>query len=198
MTLSAADTERQLQESQLELRRLQIRLGECIGQANTLATEAVLKEKLNALTRKISRLEDYYRALELAQDVLYQASSSLQRRFAPRITKRAQEYFGRLTGGRYDRITISDDLSLHASAEGEDTLRAAAWRSDGTVDQLYLSLRLAVAGEITPNAPLVLDDALLRFDDTRLVAAMQLLKEESESKQVILFTCQGRENHIIN
>ena len=197
MTLSAADTEYQLQESRLELRRLQIRLGECIGQANTLSTETVLKEKLNAVTRKISRLEDYYRALELAQDVLYQASSALQRRFAPRITKRAQGYFSRLTGGRYDRITISDDLSLHASAEGEDTLRSTAWRSDGTVDQLYLSLRLAVAGEITPNAPLVLDDALLRFDDSRLAAAMDLLKEESESKQVILFTCQNREQELL-
>ena len=125
--------------------------------------------------------------------MLYQATSALQRRFAPRISKRAQTYFSHLTGGRYDRITISDDLSLHASAAGEDTLRTAAWRSDGTVDQLYLSLRLAVAGEITPNAPLVLDDALLRFDDTRLSAAMALLKGEAESKQVILFTCQGRE-----
>ncbi len=193
LTLSAQDTQFQLQESRLELRRVQMRLGECVGQASTLRPEAVLKGQLDTVNRRIKRLEDYYKALELAQDVLYQATSALQRRFAPRISKRAQEYFGRLTDGRYDRITISDDLSLHASAAGEDTLRTASWRSDGTVDQLYLSLRLAVAGEITPNAPLVLDDALLRFDDTRLTAAMELLKEEAEQKQVILFTCQGRE-----
>ena len=196
LTLSEPETLTELQDCRLALRTLQMQLGECIGQANTLPSEQILKDKLRTVTGRIARLEDYYKALELAQDVLYQATSALQRRFAPRISKRAQEYFGRLTGGRYDRITISDDLSLHASAQGEDTLRATAWRSDGTVDQLYLSLRLAVAGEVTPDAPLVLDDALVRFDDDRLAAALALLKEEAENKQVILFSCQNREKHI--
>ena len=79
------------------------------------------------------------------------------------------------------------------SAEGENTLRGTLWRSDGTVDQLYLALRLAVAEELIPNAPLVLDDALVRFDDTRLTTAIQLLRQQAENKQVILFTCQSRE-----
>ena len=61
------------------------------------------------------------------------------------------------------------------------------------MDQLYLALRLAVARELTPNTPLVLDDALIRFDDTRHAAAMEILKKEAQSKQVILFTCQTRE-----
>jgi uncharacterized protein YhaN len=67
------------------------------------------------------------------------------------------------------------------------------WRSEGTIDQLYLSLRLAVAKELTPDAPLVLDDALVRFDDVRHAAAMEVLRQEAESKQIILFTCQSRE-----
>jgi uncharacterized protein YhaN len=61
------------------------------------------------------------------------------------------------------------------------------------VDQLYLALRLAVAEELTPEAPLVLDDALVRFDDIRLERAMEILKTAAQNKQVILFTCQGRE-----
>lgn len=72
-------------------------------------------------------------------------------------------------------------------------LRSAMWRSEGTVDQLYLSLRLAVAKELTPDAPLVLDDALVRFDDVRHAAAMEVLRQEAENKQIILFTCQKRE-----
>ena len=134
----------------------------------------------------------------MALEVLHQATSALQRRFAPRISKRAQELFSRLTGGRYQKLSLSDDLSLHTSAQNENTLRSAQWRSDGTADQLYLSLRLAVADEITPEAPLVLDDALIRFDDDRLQAAMDVLKEESENKQVILFSCQSREKNYIN
>ena len=74
-------------------------------------------------------------------------------------------------------------------------LHGTAWRSDGTVDQLYLALRLAVAEALTPEAPLVLDDALVRFDDTRLQEAMALLREESERRQVIVFSCQTREEN---
>ncbi len=197
MTENAQETETLLNQCRFEQKQLQIRLGQCMGQASSLGQEEVLKARLDSTVRRIARLEEHYRALELAQEVLYQASSALQRRFAPRISKRAQNYFARLTGGRYQRINLSDDLSLSASAENEDTLRGTQWRSDGTVDQLYLSLRLAVAGELTPDAPLVLDDALIRFDDDRLKAALDVLKEESETKQVILFTCQNREKNMI-
>lgn len=198
LVLSAPDTESQLQAYRFELRQNQMKLGQCIGQAETLGQEEVLKARLDGVNRRILRLEEHYRALELAQEALYQATTSLQRRFAPRISKRAQEYFSKLTVGRYQRISLSDDLSISASAENEDTLRGAGWRSDGTVDQLYLSMRLAVAGEITPEAPMVLDDALIRFDDVRLKAALDVLQEEAETKQVILFTCQSREKEILS
>jgi len=197
LTLNAQETESKLQHCRFEQKQLQIKLGQCIGQAESIGQEDVLKARLYSVSRRIARLEEYYKALELAQEVLYQASSALQRRFAPRISKRAQSYFTRLTAGRYQRITLSDDLSIQASAENEDILRNTQWRSDGTVDQLYLSLRLAVAGELTPQAPLVLDDALIRFDDDRLKLALDVLKEEAENKQVILFSCQAREKEYI-
>ena len=193
MTLTASETEQELQAAVF----LQKQLGIKLGQAETIGQEDVLKARLDSVSRRIIRLEDYYYALEMAQDALYQASNVLQRRFAPRISKRAQELFRRLTAGRYQRITLSDDLSISASAENEDTLRSAQWRSDGTVDQLYLSLRLAVAGEVTPDAPLVLDDALLRFDDHRVKSALEVLQEEAQTKQVILFSCQSREQDLI-
>jgi uncharacterized protein YhaN len=159
-----------------------------------LGRESDLKEQLRAITHRIRKLEDTYEALELAQKALSHATTQLQRRFAPRISKRAQELFGKLTGSRYDRLTLSEDLSLNVGANNEDTLRPSLWRSEGTVDQLYLALRLAVAEELTPNAPLILDDALVRFDDDRHAAAMDILQETAQTKQVILFTCQGRES----
>jgi uncharacterized protein YhaN len=91
---------------------------------------------------------------------------------------------------------LTEDLSMDAATEQEDTLRSAQWRSDGTVDQLYLALRLAVAEELTPEAPLVLDDAMVRFDDKRLETALHILKQFAQNKQVILFTCQSREKRL--
>ncbi len=197
LTLSAGETDTRLAANQFRQKQLQLELGQCQGKAESIGTEAMLKARLETVTRRIARLEDTYCALEMALDALREATATLQRRFAPRISKRAQELFRKLTGGRYDRITLGEDLSLNACTREEDTLRPAQWRSDGTVDQLYLALRLAVAEELTPDAPLVLDDALVRFDDERLKTALEILKESAKEKQVILFTCQGRENALL-
>ncbi len=193
LTLSAEETARAIQTTAAELHRLQLQAGQCMGQKETLGAETALTQQLSAIESRIQRLEDTYSALTVAMETLTDATNALQRRFAPRIASRAQTLFRKLTGGRYDRLQLTQDLSVNAAAEGEDGLQSARWRSDGTVDQLYLALRLAVAVELTPEAPLVLDDALVRFDDTRLAVAMDILKEEAASKQVILFTCQKRE-----
>ena len=197
LTYSEAETARLLSDTDYELRQLQHQLGRCVGQMEALGQEDTLRKELDGVNARLGKLQETYDALELAQQTLTQASAQLQRRFAPRISGRAQAIFSKLTGSRYNRLTLGSDLSLSISAEGEDTLRSSQWRSDGTVDQLYLSLRLAVAEELTPGAPLILDDALVRFDDTRLKEAMEVLKEAAESKQVILFTCQGREQNAL-
>ena len=85
-----------------------------------------------------------------------------------------------------------------AGTGDEETLHDALWRSDGTIDQLYLALRLAVAEELTPDSPLILDDALVRFDDTRMQAALAILEDMAKARQVILFTCQQREGNAAN
>ena len=190
------ETARLISDAAYEHRQLQLQLGQCQGRMASLGEEAQLDGQITALRDRIRRLEETYAALELAQATLTEAATELQRRFAPKIAAKAQALFARLTDRRYDRLTLAEDLSLNAGTREEDTLRGAMWRSDGTVDQLYLALRLAVAEELTPEAPLVLDDALVRFDDTRLAAALGILREEGEHRQVLLFTCQGRENSL--
>ena len=61
---------------------------------------------------------------------------------------------------------------------------------------MYLALRLAVSRALIPDAPLVLDDALTRYDDTRLEEALSLLKQEK--RQILLFSCQNRERQLLN
>ena len=194
LTLSRAETLQQLAQCNAHSHQLQLTLGQCQGRMEELGQEDVLRKELAQVQLRIARLNATLDALQLAQDTLVQATAQLQRRFAPQIARQALSYFGRLTGGRYDRLTLAADLTVHAGAQDESTLHEALWRSEGTVDQLYLALRLAVAEALTPDAPLILDDALVRFDDKRLAAAMKILKELAQSKQVILFTCQSREN----
>ena len=196
LTHSAEETARLMSECAMEQQRLQNRLGQYQGRMEILGNRETAQRKLDQVTDRIAHLEDTYGALVIAQETLAAARAELQRRFAPRITKQAQKLLARMTDGRYHSITMRDDFSLQAGAGQEETLHDALWRSDGTMDQLYLALRLAVAEELTPNAPLILDDALVRFDDQRMRAAVEILRELAQNRQVICFTCQGRENDV--
>ena len=193
LTLSREQTEAALAETVREKHNLQHRLGQCQGQMDALGKEETLRAQKQQLTERIATLEKYQRALTLAQEILTDATLELQRRFAPRISGRAKDLFSRMTDGRYQRLILKPDLSVDAGAENEIGEQGTLWRSDGTVDQLYLALRMAVAEELTPYAPLVLDDALVRFDDVRLAQTLRILQEMAKEKQVILFTCQSRE-----
>lgn len=190
------ETQAQLQNATYELKQNQLRLGQFQGQAETMGDEQTLRRQLKQVRNRIQELEDTYLALELAQKALSTAAGELQRRFAPRIAKRAQELLVKITDGRYEKIMLGEDMSVEARTGLETTMRSTLWRSEGTVDQLYLALRLAVAEELTPVAPLVLDDAMVRFDDRRLKKAMCVLAEMAEKKQVLLFTCQSREKKL--
>ena len=193
LTQTEAETAQLLAQCTLEQQRLSNRLGQHQGRMALLGSREDARRQLELVKKRIRKLEDTYAALLIAQETLTQAKAELQRRFAPRITKRAQKLLSRMTGGRYQSLTMREDFSLRAGTDQEDTAYDAIWRSDGTVDQLYLSLRLAVAEELTPEAPLILDDALVRFDDTRLKEAVKLLREMSAEKQILCFTCQSRE-----
>jgi len=193
LSLSLPDTEAAIARTEQALRTLSEELHRYAGQITLLGDKSAHNRHLEDINRRISHLEDHYAALTVAIETAAQASQNLQRRFAPGISQEAQKLFASLTCGRYDRLVLNRDFSLQVSAADETALHSAQWRSDGTADQLYIALRLAVAKTLAPDAPLVLDDALVRFDDTRLKAAMKLLKEEAKNKQVLLFTCQSRE-----
>lgn len=197
LTLSEEETEQQLSIASAEHRQLLSKLGQFRGYADSLGTKEALEAENANLETRLEQLEKTYAALDLALKTLAQASGELQQRFAPRISRTAQELMNRLTDGRYDRLTVTQDFSLLMGARNEDVLRSKHWRSDGTVDQLYLALRLAVARELLPDAPLVLDDAMVRFDNKRLQAALKILQQEAANKQVIIFTCHARERRLL-
>ena len=198
MTLSLAETLQAQSDTAYQLRQLESRLGQCQGRLEQLGSREDTQRKLDQITQRIGKLEETYQALTLAQQALDQAQAELQRRFAPQITAHARDIMARLTGARYDKLRLDRDLNLLSGAENETTLHSPLWRSDGTADQLYLALRLAVSKALTPEAPLILDDALVRFDDTRLKATLAILQEEARHKQILLFTCQSRKKNLLS
>ncbi|MCI8827677.1 MAG: AAA family ATPase [Ruminiclostridium sp.] len=166
------------------------------GRLSALGDPVLLEARLDNLQEERSRLETDFEAISLAREVLSQADEQLHARFSPQLSQQAALYFSKLTQGKYDQINLDRSLNVTVRETGSFSDRPLAYLSRGTADQLYLSLRLAVAQLLLPPGqptPLVLDDALLTFDDHHLAITMELLTELSKQRQVILFTCQHRE-----
>ena len=152
-----------------------------------------LEARRSQLDEQLARRSEEYDALTAALDALSAANDALRQRFSPALNREAGALFAALTGGRWDKLSLARDFSAQAAAEGDPLPRPALALSAGTAEQLYLAVRLAICRLTVPDAPLVLDDALAFFDDGRCALALELLRSLAADRQVLLFTCHGRE-----
>ena len=194
-TLPLEQVADRLSQTTLLLQSAQSRLDTLTGQLRSLGSADDLTVQLQQRRQQLAQLQEEYDAIALAMEVLDDANTTLQNRFSPALGARAAEIFAKITGGRYQKVLLSRDFSLETDSEGAQ--RSVQLLSQGASDQLYLAVRLAICDMVLPaekRVPLVLDDALLSFDDDRLHAALDYLLEESERRQILLFTCQKRES----
>jgi uncharacterized protein YhaN len=192
----AAGLSRRLAETDRELRGLRENCAMARGRLDSLGDPMVLATQLQALEDEYEEQCRAYDALELAINVLREANAELQSRFSPRLARRTAELMAYLTGGRYTDLTLYKELDAMVRRAGDTIPHETAFLSRGACDQFYLALRLSLC-ELTlprtPACPIVLDDALVNFDDERLGLALDLLEELSKQRQILLFTCQRRE-----
>lgn len=163
------------------------------GRLEHIGDSVVIESSISYLEDRYETVSREYDAIELAQKVLKEADLEIQNRFSPRLGELAAEYMSVLTGGRYDSVMIARDFSAMARESGESIARSSAYLSAGTLDLLYLAVRLAVCELALPegeNCPLILDDVLVNLDEERTAKALELLGEISRNRQVILFTCR--------
>lgn len=193
---TAEDVTEALAQAQQALTEARRRYDTLLGRIRALDSSSDLTAQLSQKQEELARLQEEYDAIALAMTALEQANTTLQNRFSPALGARAAEIFAALTAGKYDKVLLSSDLSLSAEAAGDPMSRSIQQLSQGAADQLYLAVRLAICDMVLPaekHVPLVLDDALVTFDDDRLLAALDYLLAESWNRQILLFTCHDRE-----
>ncbi len=194
--LSREDVDAELVRVQARLAAERSRFDTLTGHIRSLDRSSDLQDQLAQKREQLSSLQTEYDAIALAMDALTQANTTLQNRFSPALGARAAEIFSAITAGRYDKVLLSRDFSLSAEMAGDPVGRSIRLLSQGAADQLYLAVRLAICDMVLPaekRVPLILDDALVSFDDDRLRAALDYLLAESGKRQILLFTCQKRE-----
>ncbi len=186
----------ELEDLQADLSALRSSLDRIAGRLHATGDPLALQAAAERLTDEIALLEREYAAIELAMSTLAQANSQLQGRFSPALGQRAAEIFARLTHGAYGGVILDKALRVSAEPALSGVPRDVGYLSAGAADQLYLAVRLAVCDLVLPPekaVPIVLDDALASFDDARCAAALDYLREEAETRQILLFTCHSRE-----
>ena len=194
--IAGGSVELELSQAQTALADARSRYDHLLGRIRGLDRSSDLTDQLSQKREELARLQQEYDAITLAMTALEQANIILKNRFSPALGARAAEIFSALTDGRYDKVLLSQDMALSAEQSGDPMSRSIRLLSQGAADQLYLAVRLAICGMVLPeekHVPLLLDDALVSFDDRRLHAALDVLLTESKQRQILLFTCQTRE-----
>ena len=135
-----------------------------------------------------------YVRLRMAAGILRQGIERHRKRRQGPLLRRASELFAALTLGSFAALDVDftdGDQPVLVGVRPGDRRNTVEEMSDGTRDQLYLSLRLAALEDFVGRnepVPLVVDDVLVHFDDRRSRAALSALSELSRRTQVILFT----------
>lgn len=196
---------RQIQEQLLQTQpadaddssaRLRQQLTQVQGRMAAVGRPDDLERQIRQKQAQREQLQGEYDALTLALDALHSANTTLQNRFSPELGRRAAEIFFQMTGSGWSSIQLDREFHLSAGQGDDPARRSVQLLSAGTADQLYLATRLAVCEMVLPpeqNAPLILDDALITFDDERLRKTLDYLARLGERRQILLFTCQNRE-----
>ena len=192
----AARLGRELAAARDDVERISSRIASLNGRLSVLGDPLVLASDLEQMELGYADMQTEYEALTLAIETLKEADTELQSRFSPELGRVASEYMAKVTGGRYADVLIDRDFSARARTQGDSVARESEYLSAGTLDLMYLAVRLAVCELAMPAGepcPLIIDDALVNLDETRLDQAMQLLREIAKNRQVILFTCRKTE-----
>ena len=158
----------------------------------------MIKSKLSALKQITESQKEYCEAVDIASTVLTESFIEVRRSFGSVLEKKAGEIFAGITGGNYKALNVSKSFDIVAEKTDSFGGKEIGYLSSGTCDQAYLSLRLAVCELMAENEdrlPILLDDALAQYDDTRTNIALEFLKEYSKDGQIILFTCHNSVLH---
>lgn len=149
--------------------------------------KGLLLERLERL--KVNSLEAD--AADLALKTIEDIARDVRDNFGNKLNEEASRYMSSITEGKYDKIVIDDKLNI--SINSPNRLLKSSHLSKGTLEQIYLSLRLAAADILFANdpKPILMDDAFAMYDNKRMGRALEFLNENIE--QVIIFSCHTRE-----
>jgi len=175
-----------------EIHSLELAIAErCAG----LRSINEIEEERAAVSQRVEDLQLELEAAAHAAAIIEEVARDRHAHIAPVLAQTASRYLSRITNGAYTELLLDRDLQVIVRVPQTDQLHSTPQKnlSKGTVDQIYLALRLALVTCLSAEGervPMLLDDPFANYDDARLAQALSLLAELRELPQILLFTCR--------
>ena len=163
-----------------------------------LEEKARIEEELQNSLEEKDELLKLEKEITIAKIAIERAYEKMKNEITPKFTKNLSNIVDKISNGKYNKIKFVDGEGLIVELENGEYVNANKL-SIGTIDELYLSLRLSAIEEITrEKMPIILDEAFAYFDNQRLENILEFINNNLTENQVIIFTCSNREKDILN
>ena len=157
-----------------------------------------IEEKLVNNNEKIVNLKKLEKSMNLAKELLEKAYEKMKNTVTPKFTENLSKNINEITNGKYTNVMVQADNGLVVELENGNYVEANRL-SVGTIDQLYLSLRLSMIEDLSKEKmPIILDEAFAYYDTQRLKNILKYLVNTYQDRQIIIFTCTEREKNIFD
>lgn len=181
----------QLARNKWHLEKLREDLEEKRVQYDNLMEQMKEMEQSGRATEEQKRKKQ---ALELAETRMQEIAKELQGNISKRLNETVSEIFCEITGGKYEKVHVDEQLQISVIHENRRIDMNQVSR--GTLEQLHFALRMAAVRILyEEDYPVILDDTFAYYDDERMARTLRWLDEHVG--QVIVFTCQRREEEIL-
>lgn len=156
------------------------------------------EEEYENLQEQLNELQEKNKCILATKDLLEKAYEKMKNNVTPRFTQNLSNIANTISNGKYKKVVFNQEKGLIVELENGDYISANRL-STGTIDELYLSLRLSMLDEISEEKmPIILDEAFAYFDDERLKNCLLFLEKQSNEHQIIILTCSNREKQILD
>ena len=177
-----------IHEQKLEEQKYQIQKSELEPKIEKLAQYI---ERLKTIEEEEAELDKKSKAIEIASEILAKSYSEMKENVTPQFTEELSASINKISNGKYKKVLANDENGIIIEMDDGKYIPVDNL-SIGTIDQMYLSLRLSFASNFEAM-PIILDEAFAYYDNKRLENIIKFLNDNYKDRQVILFTCSERE-----
>ncbi|WP_138419787.1 ATP-binding protein [Aquibacillus sediminis] len=162
-----------------------------VNQMEQSETYSDLKHRFNNEVDTLKDQAKQWAVYQVAKEMLGKTKQLYQDNYLPQVFKQTSIYLARLTSRNYIKVWPPTNGKGIQVEDNKGIRFDVSELSQGTNDQLYIALRLALSRLLnqTYTFPFFMDDAFVHFDAARSAEMFAILQEISTEQQIILFTC---------